>query len=108
MNSFSLSQAQATRNFGLWSQVLPDDVGIRKALKAVSRMLDSRVGGHRRGSLATPTMQAVQDSWMVLVTRCTLGMWGFVATFCEKASRGALSVLFVIELTGKLVLSCMI
>ena len=34
---------------GLWSQVFPDFVGIRKAQKAVSQMRDSRVGDRRRG-----------------------------------------------------------
>jgi hypothetical protein len=39
------------RVFGLWNQVFHDYVGIRKALKAVSQVLDGRVGGHRRRSL---------------------------------------------------------
>jgi hypothetical protein len=34
---------------GLWSQVFPDFVGIRKAQKAVSQMRDGRVGDRRRG-----------------------------------------------------------
>jgi hypothetical protein len=33
----------------LWSMVFPDCVGIRKAVRAVSRMLDGRAGGRRRG-----------------------------------------------------------
>ena len=40
----------ATTVFGLWSQVLPDRVGIWKALKAVSQRLDGRVGDRRKGS----------------------------------------------------------
>jgi hypothetical protein len=44
---------------------------------------------------ATPTMQAVQDSWMGLVSRRAVGVWVFVAISCKKASRGPLSVLSV-------------
>jgi hypothetical protein len=37
---------------GLWNQVFHGCVGIRKALKAVSQVLDGgRGGGHRRSSL---------------------------------------------------------
>ena len=36
--------------FGLWNRGFHDCVGIRKALKAVSQVLDGRVGGYRQGS----------------------------------------------------------
>ena len=40
--------------FGLWSQVFHDGVGIRKDLKAVSQILDGRVGDRRKGSPRYP------------------------------------------------------
>ena len=44
--------------------------------------------------LATPTMQAVQDSWMGLVTRRPVGVWGFVIVeIWWEASRGQLVIL---------------
>jgi hypothetical protein len=57
-------------DFGLWSQVFHDCVGIRKVLNAVSQVRDGRVGDHRRSSrrYSSRTMQAMQDSWMGLVT----------------------------------------
>ena len=36
-------------DFGLWSMVFPDCVGIRKAVTAVSHMRDGRGGDRRRG-----------------------------------------------------------
>jgi hypothetical protein len=54
---------------GTWKCGFHDCVGIRKALKAVSQVRDGRVEGHREVPPATPTMQAVQDSWMGLVTQ---------------------------------------
>ena len=35
--------------FALWRMVFPGCVGIRKAMRVVSRMRDGRVGGRRRG-----------------------------------------------------------
>jgi hypothetical protein len=56
--------------FVLWSQVFPGSVGIRKTLKAVTS--ESEVIAEV--PLAIPIMQAVQDSWMGLVTRRAVGM----------------------------------
>jgi hypothetical protein len=73
------------------------NVRIRRALKVVSRMRAARVGGHRKVSLATPTMQAVQDSWMGLVTRRAVGVWfrwmNTDLKFRKVASKGPLDVL---------------
>jgi hypothetical protein len=45
---------------------------------------------------ATPTMQAVQDSWMGLVSRRASGLWVWVAAFGEPVSRGPVQ-LFIIN-----------
>ena len=68
-------------DFERWSQVFPGCVGIRKVLKAVSGMLDVRVGDHRRGPLAaTPTMQARNGNNFLLfitaVPNTKLCAWG--------------------------------
>jgi hypothetical protein len=65
------------RCFGLWSQVFHGNVGIRRSLKSVGRMRAARDGGHHRGPLATPAMQAVLDSWMALATRRAFGLRDF-------------------------------
>jgi hypothetical protein len=44
-------EASKLRLFGLWSQVFHDCVDIRKPQKAVSQMLDGRVGDRCRSSL---------------------------------------------------------
>jgi hypothetical protein len=48
---FGDPQADARRSrpaldFGLWNQAFHDYVDIRKALRAVSQVLDGQVGGH--------------------------------------------------------------
>jgi hypothetical protein len=58
---------------------IPVDLGIRKALRA--RQQDAR-GTSRKSAevpLATPTMQAVQESWKGLGTRHANGVWVFEA-----------------------------
>jgi hypothetical protein len=62
-------------DFGLWSKVIHDYVGIRKALRAVSRMLNGRAGGRLRGRPRYfYNTQVVQESWMGLVTRRAVGL----------------------------------
>lgn len=53
--------------FGLWRMVFPDCVGIRKTVRAVSRMLDGRVGGRCGGRPRYP-----YDLEVALVTPTTL------------------------------------
>ena len=50
MAAMAIQGHKFSGNLGLKSLVFHGNVGIRKALKAVSRMRDARVGGHRRGS----------------------------------------------------------
>jgi hypothetical protein len=66
-------------DFGLGSQVFHGCVGIQKAQKAVSQMLDGRVG---EVPISTPTMQTVHETWMGLA----IGVWGFVIG--ELATKG--------------------
>ena len=73
MREHSVLEGMATcaeafiRDFALWSQGFPDCVGIRKALKlpAGCSTVESEIAGEtqRLHSLATPTMQAMQETW---------------------------------------------
>jgi hypothetical protein len=60
------------------------DLGIRKALRASQP--DARGSGRSFAevALATPTMQAVQESLKGLGTRHEIGVWVFVTTFGES------------------------
>ena len=70
-----------------------DYVGLRKALRAVIQMCAGPVGTviqmcagqvGRGSPLATPTMQAVQESWKGPGTRHVTGVWGFVTVFDDS------------------------
>ena len=63
---------------GLRSLIFHGNKGIRKALKAVSRTLDTRVGGPPKSSSSlTPTMQAMQDSRKGPGAQTASGAWVF-------------------------------
>jgi hypothetical protein len=68
----------ATTVFGLWSQVLPDRVGIWKALKAVSQRLDGRVGDRRKGSPRYPYNYNTGSAGVVGGTGYPACNWGGV------------------------------
>jgi hypothetical protein len=54
-----------------------ESVSLRKSLRSVIRMHAGQVGGLAEVALATPTMQAVQESWKGPGSRHASGVWGF-------------------------------